>query len=135
MNVFYYIKYLIILIFVLGINISIASIAYAFSKKENTLRICFKSKHNKPKDACIVHLKKLGVLNGSRYKIIQSNKKVGLNFVTIDYDSPTTTDIIFEPTDPFDVVSVIKEDGAIEKKKIPYILLLKGIIKDKENKI
>ena len=61
-----------------------------------------------------------------------TNKKVGLNFLTIDYDSPTTTDIIFEPTDPFDVVSVIKEDGTIEKNTIPYILLLKGIIKDKE---
>ena len=60
-------------------------------------------------------------------------KKVGLNFLTIDYDSPTTTDIIFEPTDPFNVVSVIKEDGTVDDKNtIPYILLLKDIIKDKE---
>ena len=90
-------------------------------------------RHNKPKNIGIVHLKKLGVLNGSRYKIIQSNKKVGLNFLTIDYDSPTTTDIIFEPTDPFNVVSVIKEDGTVDNSNtIPYILLLKDIIKDKE---
>ena len=60
-------------------------------------------------------------------------KKVGLNFLTIDYDSPTTTDIIFEPTDPFDVVSVIKEDGTVDNSNtIPYILLLKDIVKDKE---
>ena len=60
-------------------------------------------------------------------------KKVGLNFLSIDYDSPTTTDIIFEPTDPFDVVSVIKEDGTVDNSNtIPYILLLKDIVKDKE---